>query len=251
MPWALAAGGIAGFVGSDPELLERMLASIVHRGPDDEGFFTDEHAALAMRRLSIIDVSGGHQPIESRDGNLVIVFNGEIYNFQELREPFERAGYPFKTRSDTEVILALYEKEGPECVKRLRGMFAIAILDLRRRAAYVIRDRLGLKPVVYTHRDDGFAFVAAGGLIPAPSPQGERRFHASVMQIVAKPSAQLPRGRSARRIPACVGHAARARPRACGPKPPPAATPWKPSKPWPPSAWKRKNPKWYSSTPTS
>ena len=132
----------------DPAVLRKANDLITHRGPDDEGSYADEYAGIAMRRLSIIDLSTGHQPISSRDGTLHIVFNGEIYNFQELREPLEKAGYPFKTRTDTEVILALYEKEGTACVRRLRGMFAFAVWDSRNRRLFVARDRIGKKPLL-------------------------------------------------------------------------------------------------------
>ncbi|MFA6029914.1 MAG: asparagine synthase (glutamine-hydrolyzing) [Elusimicrobiota bacterium] len=156
--------GITGIVHSAPGKVDRALLkkandSITHRGPDDEGLYCDEYAGLAMRRLSIIDLSTGHQPMSSRDGALTIVFNGEIYNFQELRAPLEAAGYPFRTKSDTEVILALYEKEGAACVKRLRGMFAFAVWDSRRRSLFIARDRIGKKPLFYAL---GHGFLAFG-----------------------------------------------------------------------------------------
>ena len=145
---------------TDRARLKRANDLITHRGPDDEGFFLDEHAALAMRRLSIIDVAGGHQPMESADGNLVIVFNGEVYNFQELRAPLEAAGYPFKTRSDTEVVLALYERDGAAAVSRLRGMFAFAVWDKAKKRLFVARDRIGKKPLLYALLPGGLAFAS-------------------------------------------------------------------------------------------
>ena len=142
----------------DPAALKRANDLIRHRGPDDEGFFTDEHAGLAMRRLSIIDLSTGHQPMSTADGRYTIVFNGEIYNFQELRPELESAGIRFRTRSDTEVILALYEKLGADCVKKLRGMFAFAIWDKQRKRLFLARDRIGKKPLNYALGPDFLAF---------------------------------------------------------------------------------------------
>jgi asparagine synthase (glutamine-hydrolysing) len=154
--------GICGVVYSEPgkvspAVLGAANGSIVHRGPDDEGYYLDAHAGLAMRRLSIIDLSTGRQPIASRDGSLHIVFNGEIYNFPELRRDLR--DYPFKTRTDTEVILALYEAEGPACVRRLRGMFAFAIWDSRNKRLFLARDRIGKKPLYFTQ---GPGFLAFG-----------------------------------------------------------------------------------------
>ncbi len=154
--------GIVGIAYNEPgkvdrSLLETANALITHRGPDDEGYFVDEHAGLAMRRLSIIDLKTGRQPISTKDGAVHIVFNGEIYNFPVLRKELEAEGYPFKTRSDTEVILALYEKMGTDCVVRLRGMFAIAIWDKRRKRLFLARDRIGKKPLFYAL---GHGFIA-------------------------------------------------------------------------------------------
>src|SRR5258706_14629252 len=111
-----------------PELIKTMARTMHHRGPDDEGYYTSGSAALGFRRLSIIDLSTGHQPMSNEDDTLWIVFNGEIYNFQELRAELESTGrHRFKTKSDTETILHLYEEYGDDCVKKLRGMFAFAI----------------------------------------------------------------------------------------------------------------------------
>jgi asparagine synthase (glutamine-hydrolysing) len=157
--------GICGVVHQEPGrvdegVLKKADDLIIHRGPDDEGRYVDEYAGLAMRRLAIIDLNTGHQPISNRDGSLHIVFNGEIYNFQELREPLEKRGYPFKTRTDTEVILALYEEEGAACVKKLRGMFAFAIWDSRRRRLFLARDRVGKKPLLYALGPGFLAFAS-------------------------------------------------------------------------------------------
>src|SRR5262245_10305197 len=122
-----------------------MNAQIVHRGPDDDGIWAGDGCALAMRRLSIIDLAGGHQPMIAPSGT-VLVFNGEIYNFKAVRD--ELAGrWDFRTRSDTEVVLALYETHGIDALDRLEGMFAIALLDPRRRRLHLVRDRLGKKPL--------------------------------------------------------------------------------------------------------
>jgi asparagine synthase (glutamine-hydrolysing) len=126
--------GIAGVIGKpgevvDSEDVHRMCQTIVHRGPDDEGILAQGAAGLGMRRLSIIDVAGGQQPIHNEDSTVWVVFNGEIYNFQELRRELESRGHRFYTHSDTEVIVHLYEEMGADCVKKLRGMFAIALYD--------------------------------------------------------------------------------------------------------------------------
>lgn len=144
--------GIAGIIHpapGDAGTLDEMLARIRHRGPDDSGTFIDPDVALGMRRLSIIDVAGGKQPISSKDGSLIIVFNGEIYNFKELREGLLARGHTFKTHSDTEVILHLYEERGPDCVRELRGMFTFFIYDLPKGTVLAARDPFGIKPLYY------------------------------------------------------------------------------------------------------
>src|SRR5215203_5992453 len=152
--------GIVGFINANSrpasrELLERMNACIVHRGPDEDSFFVHEAVALAMRRLAIIDLAGGQQPIFNQDKSSVIVFNGEIYNFQELREDLEARGHEFQTNCDTEVIVHLYDEYGADCVTYLRGMFAFAIWDFRDRSLFIARDRVGKKPLLYSHQTDG------------------------------------------------------------------------------------------------
>jgi asparagine synthase (glutamine-hydrolysing) len=155
--------GICGifFVSRDGRVpgdaLARMNQSIAHRGPDDEGFFVEENVGLAMRRLSIIDVKSGHQPISNENRDIWIVFNGEIYNHSDLRAGLESRRHQYRTRSDTETIIHLYEEYGSQCVKHLRGMFAFVIWDRRRRVLFAARDRLGIKPLYY--RWDGKSFL--------------------------------------------------------------------------------------------
>jgi asparagine synthase (glutamine-hydrolysing) len=153
--------GIVGFAGSDPELLERMLRSIVHRGPDGQGTDVATHFSIGMRRLAIIDVATGDQPLYSDDRNLALVFNGEIYNHAELRRELERRGRRFVTdHSDTEVILRGFEEWGRNVVDHLTGMFAFAISDHERGELFLARDRLGIKPLYYVDGPGGFAFAS-------------------------------------------------------------------------------------------
>jgi len=142
----------------DRAVLEAMNAQIVHRGPDDGGFYYDGHVGLAMRRLSIIDVATGHQPIGNETEDVWIVYNGEIYNHAELRRDLEARAHRYRTKSDTETIVHLYEEYGRACVNHLRGMFAFVIWDKRRRVLFGARDRLGIKPFYYLERDGAFLF---------------------------------------------------------------------------------------------
>ena len=135
-----------------------MCGVMAHRGPDDEGVYIGDGVAIGMRRLSIIDLSNGFQPISNEDGTVWIVFNGEIYNYQELRRDLLRRGHVFKTASDTETIVHLYEDLGPRCVDRLRGMFGFAIWDTKRRQILLARDRLGIKPLYYYERNGTLLF---------------------------------------------------------------------------------------------
>jgi len=152
--------GIAGFVGlTDRPLLERMCQVLHHRGPDDEGFFLEEGIGLGIRRLSIIDLSGGHQPMTNEDRSLWIVFNGEIYNYRELKASLE-GRHRFLTETDTEVILHLYEEEGEACLRKLEGMFAFAIWDKRQHRLFLARDRLGIKPLYTLERGGKFFFAS-------------------------------------------------------------------------------------------
>jgi len=149
--------GICGVFCSDRtqhanrEALAAMNRQIVHRGPDDDGFFVEDNIGLAMRRLSIIDVQAGHQPLSNELGSIWIVFNGEIYNHQDLRKDLEMRGHRYRTHSDTESIVHLYEEYGTKCVEHLRGMFAFAIWDRPRKTLFIARDRLGIKPLYYRY----------------------------------------------------------------------------------------------------
>ena len=142
--------GIAAARGAvDPERLARMSATLEHRGPDAEGTHVEGGIGLAARRLAIIDVTGGDQPIANEDGTVVVVQNGEIYNHLELRGELERAGHRFATRCDTEVLVHGYEEWGPRLWERLRGMFAVAVHDARTRSVVLARDPFGIKPLYY------------------------------------------------------------------------------------------------------
>ena len=163
--------GIAGIVdssgaGIEKGLLEAMAARMEHRGPDDQGIFLSDNecgarCGFAFRRLSIIDLSSGHQPMASEDGRVTLIFNGEIYNYRELRAELEKEGTKFRTNSDTESILHLYQRYGIEdCLKKLRGMFAFALWDSKDGALYVARDRTGQKPLVYCEREGKLSFAS-------------------------------------------------------------------------------------------
>jgi len=158
--------GIAGKVGFDSGVrvaraeIQAMLQPLIHRGPDGQGIYLDRHAGLGHVRLSIIDLSTGDQPMANEDGTLWIVFNGEIYNFAELRQELEGKGHVFRSNSDTEVILHAYEEFGVDCVGRLRGMFAFALWDGRRNRLFAARDRLGIKPFYYARSKDSLLFAS-------------------------------------------------------------------------------------------
>jgi asparagine synthase (glutamine-hydrolysing) len=151
--------------------VHRMCQSIVHRGPDDEGIYAQGPVGLGMRRLSIIDLSGGHQPIHNEDKSIWIVYNGEIYNFPELRRGLEQRGHKFYTHTDTEIIVHLYEELGADCVKKLRGMFAIALYDERRQSLLLARDRLGKKPLHYSVHQGRLLFGSEIKTILAVAPE--------------------------------------------------------------------------------
>jgi len=169
--------GIVGIVGTEHNYLARgadvhqMCQTIVHRGPDDEGIYAKGRAALGMRRLSIIDLSTGHQPIHNEDGTIWVVFNGEIYNFPELRPALEARGHRFYTGTDTEVIVHLYEEFGSKCVQRLRGMFAFALWDERRGRLLLARDRFGKKPLHYALSDGRLLFGSEIKALLAGAPE--------------------------------------------------------------------------------
>lgn len=150
--------GITGFITENTlldtaertNLLDRMCRAITHRGPDDQGMMVEGRVALGMRRLSIIDLAGGHQPISNEDGRVTVVFNGEIYNYRDLQRELEARGHRFRTDSDTEAIVHAYEEYGSSCVDHLRGMFAFALWDRREQKLFMARDRVGKKPLYYT-----------------------------------------------------------------------------------------------------
>jgi asparagine synthase (glutamine-hydrolysing) len=154
--------GICGYVDRHPaeHALRAMADALRHRGPDDEGFYTSPDAGLGHRRLSIIDLAGGHQPLSNADGTLWLVANGEIYNYQELQRRLLADGHAFKTNSDCETILHLYERHGERCVEHLRGMFAFGLWDTRRHRLFAARDRLGQKPLYYVQRGDSLLFAS-------------------------------------------------------------------------------------------
>ena len=171
--------GIAGIVAVDrldhdaPARATRMRDIITHRGPDEAGLHTDAHAALAHRRLSIVDLSTGQQPLSNEDGSVWVVFNGEIYNHAEIRRELEAHGHRYRTKSDTETIVHAYEQWGDDCVERFRGMFAFAIWDAPKRRLLLVRDRLGIKPLYWTMAGDTLLFgseikaLLASGMVEA------------------------------------------------------------------------------------
>jgi asparagine synthase (glutamine-hydrolysing) len=182
--------GIAGMVQTHPDgevdsaIVHRMCEAIVHRGPDDEGIFVKAGVGLGMRRLSIIDVAGGHQPVFNEDKSIWIVFNGEIYNFQELRSELQDRGHAFSTRSDTEVIVHLYEEHGAECVQKLRGMFAFALYDEKAGCLLIARDRLGKKPLHYALLDGTLLFASEMKAILAVRPELAKPNQAALLQYM-------------------------------------------------------------------
>jgi asparagine synthase (glutamine-hydrolysing) len=175
--------GIAGIISpSNRSAINPMTDALTHRGPDGVGYFTDGAIALGQRRLSIIDIDGGKQPIASSDDALQLVCNGEIYNSPGIRRRYEKEGYAFRTHTDVEVILPLYLEFGPDCVKHLRGMFAFAIWDTRDNSLFLARDHLGQKPLFFAKKNDDFLFasevkgILASGLIDS-APDLEALWH--------------------------------------------------------------------------
>src|SRR2546427_127911 len=156
--------GICGVAGGDParggELVQRMCGSMVHRGPDDEGSIHLDGVTLGMRRLSIIDIEGGHQPMSNEDSTVWVIQNGEIYNHRQLREQLLAAGHRFATKSDTEVLVHGYEEWGERMIERLNGMFAFALLDRRKASLLLARDRMGIKPLHYAIDGERFVFAS-------------------------------------------------------------------------------------------
>ena len=164
--------GICGYFNqNDHSFLDRMLVRLRHRGPDDEGVYRDDAVGIGIRRLSIIDVAGGRQPASNEDKTVHVVFNGEIYNFQSLREDLEKKGHSLRSHSDTEVLPHLYEEYGDGFVDRLRGMFAIALWDSGRRRLYLARDRFGIKPLYYIDRSRGIVFSSELPALRAALPE--------------------------------------------------------------------------------
>ena len=151
--------GIAGIIGEEnKQLIQRMCDVIEHRGPDDSGFFIDTGISLGMRRLSIIDVSGGKQPIHNEDETVWVMYNGELYNYLELKQELEKLGHKFYTKCDTEIFVHAYEQYGDMFVEKLRGMFGFAIWDTKNKKLILGRDRLGKKPLYYTISDGKLIF---------------------------------------------------------------------------------------------
>jgi len=157
---------VCGICGTTNGRVDEMLHALVHRGPDSGGTYSDGALSLGARRLSIIDLAGGDQPIENEDGTCVVVQNGEIYNYPELRRELERGGHRFRTNCDTEVHLHLYEEHGPEYARLLRGMFAVALWDTRRRRLVLARDRFGIKPLYYRHVGGTLEFASEVRALP-------------------------------------------------------------------------------------
>ena len=177
--------GVAGIVDLDRAPVQEggvraMCAALRHRGPDGEGVYVAPGVALGMRRLSIIDLRTGDQPVANEDGTAWVVFNGEIYNYRELRHDLEGRGHRFRTSSDTESIVHLYEERGPACVEALRGMFAFAVWDQSRRTLLQARDRLGIKPLYYTEIGRRIPRATPGATY-TPSPSGPRCLSAAHM----------------------------------------------------------------------
>lgn len=143
---------------ADKHTLNKMLVKMLHRGPDDGGIYQSGPVGLGMRRLAIIDTLGGNQPISNEDGSIWVICNGEIYNYIELRETLEKKGHRFKTESDTEILVHLYEQEGVEGIKQLNGMFAFALYDNKKQALWIARDRLGIKPLFYSNQSNALFF---------------------------------------------------------------------------------------------
>jgi asparagine synthase (glutamine-hydrolysing) len=180
--------GIAGVIGREGEAVtveqvRKMTDALVHRGPDDEGILVQRNIGLGMRRLSIIDVAGGKQPIFNEDGSICVVFNGEIYNFPLLRKELEARGHRFTTHTDTEVIVHLYEEMGAECVTKLRGMFAIALYDTKRESLLLARDRLGKKPLYYAVHDGRLYFGSEIKAMLAVAPELAKIDEEGVLQF--------------------------------------------------------------------
>jgi asparagine synthase (glutamine-hydrolysing) len=190
--------GIAGIVrrtpiGVSPEMLARMAAAMRHRGPDGFGIYAGARAGLAHVRLSIIDLSGGAQPLGNEDGSLLVTFNGEIYNFVELRRELQRAGHHFRTSSDTEVLVHGYEEWGPDMLRRLNGQFAFAILDRRSGELFMARDLFGVHPLFYCRRKGDFYFASEAKALFATGEVEAAPDHAGLDEVYTLWGARAPR----------------------------------------------------------
>ncbi len=176
--------GIAGIVTNDSkrlEIVKKMGKRIEHRGPDGEGYFSDDYIALAHRRLSIIDISTGNQPMYNEDKSIVVVFNGEIYNYIELKDELKKLGHKFKTKSDTEVLVHGYETWGKDLPKKLRGMFAFAIYDIKDKILFLARDNFGIKPLYYAFMNNTFMFASEiKAFLDVPT--FEKKFNESILE---------------------------------------------------------------------
>src|SRR5947207_1991696 len=191
--------GICGMIG-DTGRLDRMSASLVHRGPDSDGSFVDGDVGLAARRLSIIGLETGDQPLSNEDGTITVVQNGEIYNYEELRRELERAGHRFRTHGDTEVLAHAYEEWGERFAERLRGMFAIALWDAPRRRLLLARDRFGIKPLYVREAGGGLEFASELRAPPRGARgAGDERDPAHVLDRLRGIGVRRAGGRAARR----------------------------------------------------
>lgn len=172
--------GICGVYGfNDKQLIKSMTRIMEHRGPDDEGYYSDKNLELGFRRLSIIDLAGGHQPMSNEDGSVWIVFNGEIWNYRELRQELEAKGHRFATNADTESVIHAYEEYGFDCLQRLNGMFAFAIWDANKKQLFLARDRTGKKPLYYWQNEGVFLFASEiKALLAFPAVEPEVNFQA-------------------------------------------------------------------------
>src|SRR5574344_1974444 len=176
--------GIAGLVRKDnnkKDNIKKMSARISHRGPDGEGYFVNDDIALAHRRLSIIDLSTGNQPMFNEDKSVLTIFNGEIYNYIELKDELKKLGHKFKTKSDTEVLVHGFETWHTDLPKHLRGMFAFAIYDIKNKELFLARDNFGIKPLYYAYMNDTFMFASE---IKAflYIPEFEKKFNESILE---------------------------------------------------------------------
>lgn len=180
--------------GPDMGVLRKMCGALQHRGPDDEGYFTAPGLGLGMRRLSIIDVAGGHQPLFNEDKSLVLVFNGEVYNYRELSAPLLKKGHKFSSQSDGEVILHLYEENGLALLDDLNGMYAFCLWDVKKQQGFLVRDRIGIKPLYYAAQDGRLLFAselkALLSALPRPSPDTDALL--AYMNFMYIPGEQTP-----------------------------------------------------------